>query len=193
MSAIDSVIFNVLIYLAIFPGLWVAMRMEPVVIRSLKQTRLSALFSNRMARFFFWLALGYFFTLPLIDILYWIESWFGLFSTSGQSLTPTNFLLSSYFLGIILLAVVYGVVFYILRPFWNVPGAPFRIGRLLAVGGVASLIADIVRGSTIPFVFLQATLGQGGFFLGWVVALVVMVLIIALMNTERQLAEDDEN
>ncbi len=186
MSATLTAIINVVIYLAIIPGLWLAGIMQPSVTGWLKHTRFSGIFSRPVVRFILWLALGYFFTLPLIDLLYWLESWIGLFTTQGQALTFSGVLLSSYFLGIVMLGVVYGIILSITRSFWKPGGQSINVGRLFATGGVSSLVADIVRGATLPFSFLQSVMGVTGFFVGWFLALVVLVLIIALMNSEFQ-------
>jgi hypothetical protein len=187
-NAIVSAIFNVLIYLAIIPGMWVAMRSQPVVTGWLRRTHYSAALANPFVRFILWLALGYFFTLPLIDLLYWIENWIGLASTLGQG-SLANSLLSNYFITIVLYLVVYGVVLWGLRSFWVRTGWPKMVARLLAAGGVASMITGILRNTQIPFSFLQVNLGGMGFFIGWAVALLVIIFVISLINLERQQSE----
>ncbi len=196
-------IFTLLVLLAMILGLWVAAGLLPWLVSRIRAEALRGRVAEGPGRFLLWLALGGFFTAPLIDLLGALFGGVNLFlSGPDQFVTPwgTTSIFLYYLLSDLLLAAVYAGVLWFSRGLWARDEEPGRLPRLFCALGAASLVNRIISGIpsrvvSLPLpspIFPQAP-GTAGFLVGWVIGLAVLVILLALFRggALSQEIEDD--
>ena len=182
------------VFLAAFPALWIS---GSIVLRNFAT-------ETRAIQILLWLALGGLFLAPVTDIVRYTTSILSLIIPSLRNANPTMvllgvgpFLLYST-LSMILGILIYGFALYYARLRIIHDQTVFRQRLQLTnlelgfvILGIAGLVNQMVRGIVVRLVTLyipgltalqDLTLGLSGFWISWLLAVLILIVILFIMN-----------
>jgi hypothetical protein len=190
---------SIVIFLAAIPALWISGRIilnNPV--------------GNRSTRMFFWLVLGGFFLIPLIDLITLIRDLISLAFPSEQIVTDFPLFLGNISWPLFLIIatamniIVYAFAIFYGRRILEKRELPFMKELTLnnlesgfVVLGFAGLLNQMIGGIVMNFIWMQipvsTTVSSQGLFgslVGWIVAFLILAVLIIFMNGKLESGEE---
>jgi hypothetical protein len=189
-----SSILNILAVLGIIVGLWIAGRLFPALLTWLHSENRNGLFSRPLVKILLWLALGAFFTLPLLDFVGWLGNLVnvafapqegGEFSTILGTVTGRVYSIFPLFL----MLAVYGIIVYLAKDYISIPGHFNQTERIFIVFGIASLVYQGVHNIfsqvfsfQLPIINVMQNYGLLGYLIEVLVGIAILTEILIGIN-----------
>lgn len=195
-----NVLFNILYFLVIIPGLWISGMLIPEILGWIKLEWVRKLISKNPMKLVVWLAFGYFISSPMRDLLVWLQNWVELVVQSPGKLTTVWGNVPLFFnslVYIVLFIAIYGAVIFLSQNLWGNDTKTINLYRFAPILAVASAVFNLVRGTTLQIVLVQNPginindYGIIGFSLGWIVGLTILTGIILILHKRLQDHWDD--